>query len=376
MALLADRYELAEPLGSGGMAEVVAAIDLRLDRRVAVKLIRDHLASDDNARARLLHEARAAAAFHHPCAVAVFDVGAHDGRPFVVMELVEGETLADRLAREGTLSPADTVTVGSRVLDALAAAHRRGLVHRDVKPGNVLLPREGGVKLTDFGIAKGLATPASALTATGQIVGTPTYLSPEQASGHGATSKSDLYSVGVVLYECLAGAPPFSGDGAVAIALAHEHEPLPPLSERAPGTPARLAAVVERALAKRPLERHADAQSMQAALDTAGDDVGSAPTISAPAASVALADGGDGHVEAPSVRATTRRRVGLALLAAAIVAVLALIAALAMGEGGLAGTDSRAETMVDVEVWMVDDARADFTAPRRRVGSGSGPRDD
>lgn len=288
MPQLAERYELGAPLGTGGMARVFAAVDHRLQRQVAVKLIREELVTDETARARLLHEARAAAAFQHPNAVAVFDVGEDEtGRPFIVMELIRGETLADHLARCGPLPPADAAAVVMALLDALAAAHRRGLVHRDVKPANVLLPTDGGVKLSDFGIAKGLASSAAGLTARDQIVGTPAYLSPEQAAGHPATARSDLYALGVVAYESVTGAPPFSGDDAVGVAIAHQREPVPALAEQASHTPPAVAAVVERALAKDPAERFADAAEMRTALATAAAAAGSPSRFSVPATTVA-----------------------------------------------------------------------------------------
>lgn len=290
MPQLAERYELGELLGSGGMARVVAAVDHRLQRRVAVKLIREEYVTDATARARLLREARAAAAFQHPNAVAVFDVGEDaQGRPFIVMEPIEGETLADHLAHFGPLAPADAIVVGTGLLDALAAAHRRGLVHRDVKPANVLLPADSGVKLSDFGIAKGLDGATGGLTATGQIMGTPAYLSPEQAAGHPATARSDLYALGVVLYESLTGFPPFSGD-TVRVAVAHQQEPVPRLAEQAPATPPALAEAVERALAKDPDQRFADARQMRAALARAGQQAGSPSSVTVPVATVAATD--------------------------------------------------------------------------------------
>jgi eukaryotic-like serine/threonine-protein kinase len=279
MTVLADRYELAETLGSGGMARVVAAYDRRLDRRVAVKLVRDDLVADPVSRERLLREARAAARLHHPNSVAVHDAGEVDGHAYVVMELVEGPSLADRLRERGALTPAEAVTIAASVLEALQAAHARGLVHRDVKPSNVLLPADGGVKLADFGIAKALDDATSSLTATGMVIGTPRYLAPEQAAGEPATVASDLYALGAVLFECLTGRPPFDAESPLAIALAHQREPVPAVREHAPEVPPALAAAVQRALAKEPGNRFADAAAMRDALRRGLDDLGPGSTV-------------------------------------------------------------------------------------------------
>ena len=266
MELIADRYELHGTLGVGGMAEVREGVDRVLDRRVAVKLLRPDLSRDPAVRERFLREARNAAKFNHPNAVAVFDTGVADDRPFMVMELVEGETLADRLKRAGALDPRDAVSVTDEVLAALSAAHAMGLVHRDVKPGNIMLPAAGGVKLVDFGIAKGVQEATMGLTATGHIIGTPAYLSPEQVEGSSATPASDVYAMGIVLFEMLAGAPPFTADSAVAVAVAHTTRPVPSIRQIRPEVDAHTAAIVEQALRKDPSGRFADAQQMRAAL--------------------------------------------------------------------------------------------------------------
>jgi serine/threonine protein kinase len=262
-----ERYELRAHLGSGGMADVFEGYDRRLDRAVAVKLLKTDL-PDPRARERFEHEARTAAGFVHPNAVTVFDVGTVGDRPFLVMELVDGRDLAAVLAGRGPLAPGEAARIADQMLAALGAAHARGLVHRDVKPGNVLLTRDGTAKLTDFGIAKAAADATGGLTLTGQVLGTPRYLAPEQAAGKRATPRSDLYAVGVVLYEMLAGEPPFTGDTAMALALAHQQAPVPPLAERRPGLPEALVATAERALEKDPARRFADADAMRAALHT------------------------------------------------------------------------------------------------------------
>ena len=266
MTVLNDRYELGATLGAGGMARVVEAHDRVLDRRVAVKLLRDDIATDPSIRERFLREARTAAKFNHPNAVAVYDTGQDGRQPWIVMELIRGEDLSRRLTISGRLDESDAVRITDAVLAALEAAHRDGMVHRDVKPANIMLLDDGGVKLADFGIAKSVQEAAAGMTATGQIIGTAKYLSPEQVEGRAATPASDVYATGVVLYEMLSGEPPFTGDSAIAIALAHTRDPIPDIRRAAPGISAPLAAVVERSLAKDPAERFSDAGEMRRAL--------------------------------------------------------------------------------------------------------------
>ena len=269
-ALLADRYELLEPIGHGGMADVWRALDVRLDRPVAVKLLRTDLAAQPTFRARFESEARLAAGLGHPNVVTVHDSGEHDGVPYIVMEHVTGPTLAAVLA-DGALRPDRAARLATQILGALGAAHQRGIIHRDVKPANVLLAPGDVAKVADFGIAKTLE--GTTLTATGMIIGSASYLAPEQLAGEAATPASDLYSVGVVLYEMLSGRRPFPGDTPMAVAYAvHTANPAP-LSEVAPAAPRQIVAVVERAMAQRPEDRFPDAAAMTAALrtpDTAG----------------------------------------------------------------------------------------------------------
>ncbi len=281
--VVGDRYELGDLLGSGGMGQVWRAYDRRLGRWVALKLLSIDV-PDTRSRQRFSREAQAAASFSHPNAVIVYDFGEEDNRPYIVMELVEGSTLADLLAERGALPGPEAVSIGEQVLDALGAAHHKGLVHRDVKPSNVLLTPEGRVKLADFGIAKAVGAAASGLTATGEVLGTPHYLSPEQAAGEPATPRSDLYATGVLLYEMLAGTPPFTGESPLAVALAHQRTAPPPLRGRADVDPA-LATAVERALEKDPDRRYPDATSMRAALRGQSADV---PTSAAVATTAAL----------------------------------------------------------------------------------------
>lgn len=324
MTTFAGRYRLEELLGTGGMARVMAATDEVLGRRVAVKIVQPSLSADPVVRERLLREARAAASLSHPNAVAVYDTGEEDGTPYIVMELVDGPTLTEVLLERGPLSADEAVGIADDLLAALGAAHDRGLVHRDVKPGNVLLTPTAGAKLADFGIAKGLQEAAQSLTATGTVIGTPRYLAPEQASGEGATTRSDLYAVGVLLYEMLSGGAPFTKGTPVAVALAHQREAVPPLIDAVPGLAPWLAAIVHRALEKDPDRRFDSAAQMREAL--ARPDAAQR-TMAAPAPSGAAAATTQIVETAGSsafVRAGTGARGPLVVAAAAVLVLVAL----------------------------------------------------
>jgi hypothetical protein len=263
--VIAGRYRLGALLGAGGMARVVAAHDLRLDRPVAIKLA-PATGINRAGRERFVREARSSAGFSHPNTVAVFDAGEGDGFLYLVMELVEGPSVAARLAEQGPLDVDEALTITAGVLAGLGAAHAAGIVHRDVKPGNILLGPGGAVKLADFGIAKRLGDLSVDLTGTGQFIGTPKYLSPEQAVGEPVTGATDLYAVGVVLFEMLAGRPPFDGDTAIATAIAHRDAPIPDLHRIRADVPGHVAAVVTRAMAKDPADRFESAEQMAATL--------------------------------------------------------------------------------------------------------------
>jgi len=265
MTVIGDRYELGACVGAGGMARVYAATDRLLERPVAVKILRHDLGDDAEVRRRFLREARTAAQFTHPNAVQVFDSGQDGGQPWIVMELIEGVNLCATLAA-GPLPVDEALRIVDGVLAALHAAHRQGIVHRDVKPGNVLLQPDGTVKLADFGIAKSIEDAAGKLTSTGGIVGTPEYLSPEQVDGEPASPASDVYAAGVLLFELLTGRPPFKSDTAVTTALAHTTQPVPDVRAAAPGVPDHVAVAIERALAKDPYDRFADAGELRSAL--------------------------------------------------------------------------------------------------------------
>jgi len=278
--VIAGRYRIEGPLGRGGMAEVKAGTDLRLQRPVAVKFLLPEMAARDDIRRRFEAEARAAASFSDPHAVAVFDTGEHDGLPYIVMERLPGETLADRIAG-GPVDPDWLRRVASEVLGALGAAHAVGLVHRDVKPGNILVTADGHAKIADFGIAKSLENSAGSLdlTGTGQLLGTPAYLPPERLDGGTATAKSDLYSMGVVLYQALTGRSPFPGDTPLATARAIIAGQYEPLDQLRPGLDPALVSAVERAMATDPARRFPSAAAMASALVPRPATATGAPTL-------------------------------------------------------------------------------------------------
>jgi serine/threonine-protein kinase len=262
------RYELHRRLGRGGMAEVYLARDQMLDRAVAVKVLFPALATDPGFVERFRREAQSAAGLNHPNIVGVYDWGEANGTYFIVMEYVEGESLAELIQREGRLHPDRAAEVASDIAAALGFAHRNGgVIHRDVKPGNVLITREGAVKVADFGIARAMTDSSDQnLTKTGSVMGTATYFSPEQARGQGVDPRSDVYSLGCVIYEMVTGRPPFQGENAVAIAYKHVQEA--PVSPRMvdPAIPDTLEAITLKCLAKNPANRYPSAQDLRADL--------------------------------------------------------------------------------------------------------------
>jgi eukaryotic-like serine/threonine-protein kinase len=260
--LLAGRYRLTDRIATGGMGEVWRAEDNLLNRTVAVKLLPTGRAGDEAFLARFRAEARFAASLSHPGIARVYDYGESSefGGAYLVMELVEGDPLSAILADAGRLSPDVTLDIVSQSARALEAAHEAGIVHRDIKPGNLLVTADGTTKITDFGIATAVAAAqASHLTETGMVMGTAMYVSPEQATGSQVTAASDIYSLGVVAYECLAGRPPFTASEPIAIAYAHKHEPVPALP---PDVPEPVADLVYHMLAKTPEERPASVQEV------------------------------------------------------------------------------------------------------------------
>ncbi|MGH3314915.1 MAG: protein kinase domain-containing protein [Nocardioidaceae bacterium] len=358
----AGRYALRERIATGGMGEVWRATDTVLGREVAVKILRAEYADDATFRARFQAEARNTAALHHPAVAQVFDFGEipdTDGQrasAFLVMELVPGEPLSAVLAREGALDPARAADIVAQAAAGIDVAHRRGIVHRDVKPANLLVTPDGTVKVTDFGIAR--AGDAVPLTGTGQVIGTAQYLSPEQAKGNPAGPASDVYSLAVVLYECLTGTRPFTADQAVAVAMQHLRDDPPPLPA---WVPAGLAALCMSALSKEPGDRPATAGDLAAHLRDPGLATGTGPAapVTAPMAATAAAPSSPEHTAVLSgtypAHQRPRRRVGLLVPIAAAVAVLLLVGAI-----GYALTGS-------------DEPQADGDAPSGSGGAAAEP---
>ncbi|MGB2875981.1 MAG: serine/threonine-protein kinase [Gaiellaceae bacterium] len=269
-SLSGGRYRLERPLGHGGMASVHLALDTELDRHVAVKLLAENLSGDEAFRARFLREARLAARLSHPNVVGVYDVGEDGGRPYIVMEYVEGETLADVMSARGRLSPDEARGLVLQACHGLAHAHDAGLVHRDVKPQNLILRPDGTLKVADFGIAR--AAEATALTQPGTILGTAAYLAPEQALGQPVTAATDVYAVGAVLYELLTGRPPIEIDSLADLADSQRTAAITPVRELVPEVPRWLEDAVMRCLAKNPAYRPASAGGLAGELASGGSE--------------------------------------------------------------------------------------------------------
>jgi serine/threonine-protein kinase len=263
--ILSGRYRLEARIGAGGMSTVYRALDETLQRQVAIKLMNREVSTDSDQLERFRREARAVAQLSHPHVVGVIDAGEDEGRPYIVFEYVEGETLKERIRRQGRLPIAEAVAYAIEIARALGVAHARHIVHRDVKPQNVLIDEEGSAKVTDFGIARTLDE--EGLTADGRVLGTTDYVAPEQALGQPVTGQSDLYSVGIVLYEMLTGEVPFTGENQVAVAMKHVREQLPDVQSKRPEVSAALAAVIDHATAKRQEDRYADDAELIADLE-------------------------------------------------------------------------------------------------------------
>ena len=262
--MLADRYLTEQQIGIGGMGTVFSAEDQRLSRNVAIKLLKEELSADPKFVERFRREARAAAALAHPNIANVFDYGEDDGRYFIVMELVEGRDLARLMREDGPLDSQRALLFTEQIARALGHAHSAGLIHRDVKPANVIVTEDDRVKVTDFGIARAIGD--STLTATGTIMGTAQYISPEQASGESLGPPSDVYALGIVLYEMVTGTVPFTGDSPVSLALRHLREEVPKPSELDPALPREIDELVATATAKQPDDRYRDGNAFADAL--------------------------------------------------------------------------------------------------------------
>ncbi|HEY0997777.1 MAG TPA: serine/threonine-protein kinase, partial [Gemmatimonadaceae bacterium] len=280
VAAIGDRFLVEGELGRGGMGVVYRALDVRLNRRVAIKVLPPELAYNPDVRERFLREAQLAAQLAHPNIVPIFSVDERDGVVFFVMGMVEGESLNTLLVRRPRMDVAEAERVLREVADALAYAHARGVVHRDIKPDNILLERETGRPMvTDFGIARAMSA-GSRLTATGMSMGTPAYMSPEQAMGEREVDgRSDIYSLAVVGYQMLAGAPPFTATNTPALLMKHVAEPPKPILGARPDTPATLAGAITRALAKAPEDRWKDAGQFRDALRGTGPHAAAAAAI-------------------------------------------------------------------------------------------------
>ena len=384
--LIADRYELEELVGTGGMSSVFRARDRQLERRVAVKILHEHYASDPEYLERFRREARAVARLSHPNIVTVIDRGDDGRRQYIVFEYVEGENLKELVLQSGRLPVRQALELALAVANGLAFAHDQGLVHRDVKPQNVLLSREGEVKVTDFGIARSLHVDHG-VTQTGTVLGTGEYLAPEQASGQPVSAATDVYSLGVVLWELLAGEVPFFGDNFVAVALRHVNEPAPHLRERRPDVSLRLDAAVGRALAKDPVGRFpsmkAFAKELRACLAEADGNAPPSADDLAVTRVTAPAPAPPQHLPPPPQRLRplrSRRRsplawalLALAVTGAAFAAVL-LLGGAGRHHGGTGGGGR--STGITVQLQGVGNAYSNPDHPDTHADTAPGATDD
>jgi eukaryotic-like serine/threonine-protein kinase len=377
--LAGGRYRVERTLGQGGMAAVYLAHDAELERPVAVKVLAEHLANDDAFRQRFLREARMAAKLSHPNVVHVYDQGDEDGRPFIVMEYVEGMTLGDELRRSGPLPPARVVDLALQICGGLEHAHASGLVHRDIKPGNLLLREDGTVKIADFGIAR--AAQATKLTQIGSVLGTAAYLAPEQASAEPVTAAADIYSLGCVLFELLTGRTPYVFETLPELVVKQREEAITPIRELRPDVPPELEAAVMHCLARNPEYRPTSAAALAQEL-AAGSPEPPTEALPAPSgvratdvATVPLKQAGSTET-LPRTR-MPRRDIGLprnapwlAFAAVAALVVVVLVLALSSGNGGTAdepaetpavepvpSADNRSERARNLAAWLREHAR-------------------
>jgi eukaryotic-like serine/threonine-protein kinase len=352
--VLSGRYRLESKIGSGGMSTVYLALDETLERRVAIKVLHREMSDQPDQLERFRRESRAVAQLSHPNVVAVIDAGTDAGHPYIVFEYVEGETLKERIERLGRLPLDEAAAYSIEIGRGLQAAHLAGMVHRDVKPQNVLIDAEGRAKVTDFGIA--LSQESDGLTKTGRVLGTTDYVSPEQAMGRDIDARSDIYSLGILLYEMLIGDVPFKAETLVGVAMKHVNEPMPDVQRRRPGTSAALAQVVERSTQKEPKKRYPDMGAMLADLEGALE------------VEIARSGGGTGETTTvlDSVPARNRLLSSRTVSIAGILLVLAgVLVALALveigGEGDKRGQDLRGDepnaspSGAEIEITDVDD---------------------
>jgi tRNA A-37 threonylcarbamoyl transferase component Bud32 len=331
--VLSGRYRLEAKLGSGGMSTVYLARDQTLDRQVAVKVMHREMSEQADQLERFRQEARSVAKLSHPNVVSVIDAGEDRGHPYIVFEYVEGETLKQRINRDGALAPQEAIAYAIEIARGLSMAHARNMVHRDIKPQNILIDAEGRAKLTDFGISRQLEQ--DGMTATGRVLGTTDYVAPEQAMGRKVDPRTDIYSLGVVLYEMLVGQVPFSADSQVGVAMKHVNEELPDVQRRRPDVSAAVALVVERSTAKDPNERYQRVGEMIDDLSTALEvEAARAGSTTGEATSVLDA------VPPPKRKLPGRGRrswaaiIGLLLVAGAVLLVVELISNGDLGGGG------------------------------------------
>ena len=368
--VLGGRYELGPQLGRGGMAEVHEALDRRLNRTVAVKMLRTDLARDASFQARFRREAQSAASLNAPTIVAVYDTGEDmlDGArvPYIVMEYVSGQTLREMLRSGQRLTVQRSLEITDQTLQALDYSHRNGIVHRDIKPANIMVTRSGQVKVMDFGIARAVADSGATLTQTSNVLGTAQYLSPEQARGETVDARSDVYSAGCLLYELVTGQPPFSGESPVAVAYQHVREAAPVPSTVNPDVPTEVDAVVMKSMAKNPDNRYQTAAEMRADVDRAMHGIPvAAPPVMADLPTQTM-PGLDTTAAIATTGSPTRRRAGWYIaLTLAVVAVLGLLGAAAWA---LFGADQNKVVVPDVRGQSVEQARATLQAKGLELG--------